>query len=302
MEEIYRKQVELLIRCLPEVQKQSCFALKGGTAINLFIRDMPRLSVDIDLVYIPIEPRAETLTNIEDALNKIANDIEKYISGSTITKLSKQNYINKLFIEHDGVTVKIEPNIVQRGLIFETEEKVLCKCAENEFEASVTVTTIAEAEIYGSKITAALDRQHPRDLFDVKLLLENEGITDDIRKSLIIYIASHPRPMSELLNPNLKNIEQEFRTQFQGMSGKPLKLTELVTAREQLIHQINNDLTENERKFLLSVKMGEPEYSLIDIPNIEKLPAIQWKLQNINKMEKLKHQSAVEELRKVLKL
>lgn len=87
MEEIYRKQVELLIRCLPEVQKQNCFALKGGTAINLFIRDMPRLSVDIDLVYIPIEPRAETLTNIEDALNKMANDIEKSIHGSTITKL-----------------------------------------------------------------------------------------------------------------------------------------------------------------------------------------------------------------------
>lgn len=302
MEKIYREQVELLIRCLPEVQKQNCFALKGGTAINLFIRDMPRLSVDIDLVYIPIEPRAETLTNIEDALNKIANDIEKSIPGSTITKLSKQNHLNKLFIKHDGVTVKIEPNIVQGGLIFETEEKVLCEHAENEFEASVTATTIAEAELYGSKITAALDRQHPRDLFDVKLLLENEGITDDIRKSLIIYIASHPRPMSELLNPNLKNIEQEFHTQFQGMSGESIEFTELLAAREQLIHQINDDLTENERRFLLSIKIGEPEYSLIDTPNIEKLPAIQWKLQNINKMEKLKHQGAIEELKKVRKL
>lgn len=302
MEEIFRQQVELLIRCLPEVQKQNCFALKGGTAINLFIRDMPRLSVDIDLVYIPIEPRAETLTNIENALNKMANDIEKSIHGSTITKLSKQNHINKLFIEHDGVTVKIEPNIVQRGLIFETEEKVLCESAEIEFEASVTATTIAEAELYGSKITAALDRQHPRDLFDVKLLLENEGITDDIRKSLIVYLASHPRPINELLNPNLKNIEQEFRTQFQRMSDKPVELSELLAAREQLIHQVNNDLTENERRFLLSVKMGEPDYSLIDTPNIEKLPAIQWKLQNIAKMEKLKHQDVVEELRKVLKL
>lgn len=302
MEEIFRKQVELLIRCLPEVQKQNCFALKGGTAVNLFIRDMPRLSVDIDLVYIPIEPRAETLTNIEDALSKMANDIESSIHGSTITKLSKQNHINKLFIEHDGVTVKIEPNIVQRGLIFETEEKFLCESAEIEFEASVTATTIAEAELYGSKITAALDRQHPRDLFDVKLLLENEGITDDIRKSLIVYLASHPRPINELLNPNLKNIEQEFRTQFQGMSNKPVELTELLTAREILIHQINNELTENERRFLLSVKIGEPDYSLIDTPNIEKLPAIQWKLQNITKMEKLKHQDAVEELRKVLNL
>ena len=191
---------------------------------------------------------------------------------------------------------------MQRGLIFETEEKFLCASAEIEFEASVTATTIAEAELYGSKITAALDRQHPRDLFDVKLLLENEGITDDIRKSLIVYLASHPRPINELLNPNLKNIEQEFRTQFQGMSNKPVELTELLTAREILIHQINNELTENERRFLLSVKIGEPDYSLIDTPNIEKLPAIQWKLQNITKMEKLKHQEAVEELRKVLNL
>ncbi len=91
MEDVYRRQVELLIRCLPAVEKQTCFALKGGTAINLFVRNMPRLSVDIDLVYLPIEPRDQTLLNIENALNNITRDIKRSIKGSTIT-----NKINKV--------------------------------------------------------------------------------------------------------------------------------------------------------------------------------------------------------------
>ena len=65
--EIYRRQAALLIRTLPLVAEETCFALKGGTAINLFIRNMPRLSVDIDLTYLPVQPRAESLTAIDAA-------------------------------------------------------------------------------------------------------------------------------------------------------------------------------------------------------------------------------------------
>ena len=50
----YYAQVRLLVRELPVVAKETCFALKGGTALNLFVRDMPRLSVDIDLAYVPL--------------------------------------------------------------------------------------------------------------------------------------------------------------------------------------------------------------------------------------------------------
>lgn len=60
----YKKQVELLLKTLPEVAKETCFALHGGTAINLFIRNMPRLSVDIDLTYLPIEGYETSRTNI----------------------------------------------------------------------------------------------------------------------------------------------------------------------------------------------------------------------------------------------
>ena len=163
MDQVYRKQVNLLIRCLPEVEKQTCFALKGGTAINLFVRDMPRLSVDIDLVYLPIEPREETLSNIEIGLNEIAKNIEATITKSIGRTTGKEKYVNKLLISHDGVQIKIEPNIVQRGAVYDVESHDLCARAETEFEISTTARTLATAELYGSKINAALDRQHPRD-------------------------------------------------------------------------------------------------------------------------------------------
>ena len=61
---IYRKQVQLLVRVLPLVDTEKCFALKGGTAINLFYRALPRLSVDIDLLYIPMEERELELNQL----------------------------------------------------------------------------------------------------------------------------------------------------------------------------------------------------------------------------------------------
>lgn len=263
---------------------------------------MPRLSIDIDLVYLPVEARDLTLTNIENALFKMASDIERNITGSSISKVTQTDHVSKLLVEHAGVRIKIEPNIVQRGTIFEIEEKDLCQRAEIEFEVSTTVNTIAVAELYGSKITAALDRQHPRDLFDVKLLLENEGLTDRIRKAFVVYLASHPRPMNELLNPNMKDIEHDFYSQFQGMTNIPIKLSELLETRDQLVKLINKNLTEEERRFLISIKSGAPDWSLIDIPDVERLPAIQWKLHNIKNIDKKKQQVAINKLKNILEI
>jgi hypothetical protein len=71
MDKIYKKQVSLLLNVLPEVAKEKDFALHGGTAINLFVRDMPRLSVDIDLTYLPVDERTTSLTTIAEALRRI---------------------------------------------------------------------------------------------------------------------------------------------------------------------------------------------------------------------------------------
>jgi len=300
MEDVYRKQVELLIRCLPEIEKEACFALKGGTAINLFVRDMPRLSVDIDLVYLPIESREQTLVHIEEALVRISENIKKSIAGSMVTPVVNNHHTTKLNIQHKDARIKIEPNIVHRGAIFEIETHELCSRAEQEYEVSATANTIAMPELYGSKITAALDRQHPRDLFDVTLLLAHEGLTDEIRKAFVVYLASHNRPMSELLDPNFIDIEEVYETQFRGMARDPIDLGDLLKTREILVKKLRDELTDNERSFLISIKSGEADFALLDIPDIERLPGLQWKIQNVRRMKKSDRLESLEKLKRVL--
>jgi hypothetical protein len=77
----FYKEADLMVRLIPEVAKEACFALKGGTAINFFWRDMPRLSVDIDLAYLPVENRDLSLSSISSALDRIAISLEKVGSG-----------------------------------------------------------------------------------------------------------------------------------------------------------------------------------------------------------------------------
>jgi Nucleotidyl transferase AbiEii toxin, Type IV TA system len=117
--EIYRRQVALLIKILPLIPPEDCFALKGGTAINLFIRDMPRLSVDIDLTYLPVLPRDESLSAIDAAMHRIADRINRAVRGAEITQvaLRPEAVVNKLLVRADGVQIKIEVTPVLRGCV-----------------------------------------------------------------------------------------------------------------------------------------------------------------------------------------
>ena len=298
-------QVKLLLRCIAPVAQESCFALKGGTAINLFVRDMPRLSVDIDLTYLPLDPRDVALANISAALQRISQSIKKTIPGSKVQETrakGKDQRIIKLVATFDGQTITIEPNEVLRGLVFGTEQLKLVPKAEKLFEMTTKITTVKIGDLYGGKLCAALDRQHPRDLFDVKLLLENEGITDEIRKGFMVYLSGHDRPMHELIDPPRKDISKIYANDFVDMAEKEVSLEELVKTREQYIHQLKKELTENERRFLLSLKEGAPKWDLLGVPGIEKLPAIQWKLANIQKMKKEKHQEQIARLKAKLEM
>jgi len=200
----YFKQAELLLRVLPLVNEEKRFALKGGTALNFFVMDMPRLSVDIDLAFLPITPREEALRDIGAALGGIADRIGRAMPDARIERIRAKSgdRLTKLIVGRDGARITIEPNEVIRGTVFPCDERSLVRDAEDLFELSVTVRSLSIADLYGGKLCAALDRQHPRDLFDVKLLLEGGGILDEIRKAFVVYLASHNRPMNELLNPN----------------------------------------------------------------------------------------------------
>jgi len=286
-----------LCQILPTLNQCPCFALKGGTAINLFIQNMPRLSVDIDLNYLPIEPRDKFLLNLTKALDKLTLIIQKTNKDISVTKKK-----DKLNIRKNDTKIIIEPNLVFRGYVFEPAELKLCSVTQNQFLQSFKIKSMSKADLYGGKICAALSRQHPRDLFDIKLLMEHDNITDDIRKSFVIYLASGSRPMHELLNPNLIDISDIFFKEFEGMTNVSVTLDELLETRKQLIKIIKKDLTENERLFLLSIKQNEPDWDLINLPHIQQLPAIQWKLKNIQKMDHKKQKLMIEKLKKVLLL
>jgi len=298
----YFKQAQLMLRVMPHVSAEKCFALKGGTAINFYVRDMPRLSVDIDLTYLPLEPRDTALANIGEALHRIVAGIRKAVPGTTVQESQARGAgnVSKLTVSTAEATIKIEPNLVLRGTVFPPVEEELSEPAEALFEVSATASILAVPDLYGGKLCAALDRQHPRDLFDVKILMENEGITDEIRTAFVVYLASHDRPMSELLDPNKKDFRQIFEQDFAGMTAQEVAYDELVAIRDRLIESINEAMTENEKKFLLSIKHGEPDWDLMPVTGIDRLPAIQWKLLNIRKMKKEKHAESLQKLRTAL--
>ncbi|HOI41942.1 MAG TPA: nucleotidyl transferase AbiEii/AbiGii toxin family protein [Elusimicrobiales bacterium] len=301
MKNPFQEQAFFMLRILPQVAAEDRFALKGGTAINFFLRDLPRLSVDIDLTYLPVEPRKETLQGIAEALNRIRTRISRAAPGATIHEGRYEGMLSKLFVRNSANEVKIEPNLVIRGAVQPARERTLSPKTIERFGMSVDMKTLSDADLYGGKICAALDRQHPRDLFDVKVLLENEGITPEIRKAFIVYLISHDRPMHEVLNPTRKkDVRVAFNSDFQGMTDEPVGYQALSDAREDLIAAVNRGLTSGEKGFLLSLKEGEPDWKLLGLTNVEDLPAVRWKLQNIRKMDKAKQRDYARRLKKVL--
>jgi predicted nucleotidyltransferase component of viral defense system len=301
----YFRQAQLILRVMPHVTAETCFALKGGTAINLFVRDLPRLSVDIDLAYLPIgETRDIALKQMGLALSRIVAGIKRTIPGVKVqeTYAQKPKRVTKIIVATGQTRITIEPNEVIRGSVFPAEDRDLSRRAEDMFELSVTARVLSIADLYGGKLCAALDRQHPRDLFDVRELLANEGITNEIRKAFVVYLASHNRPMSELLNPTRKDIRSIYENEFEGMTIAKVGYESLINARERLVTTLKKGLTNDEKHFLVSLKEGKPRWSIMAIDNIEKLPAIQWKLENIRKMDQKKHIEAVKRLKRALEL
>lgn len=272
----YRKQVALMLRLMPLVAEEKCFALKGGTAINMFVRDMPRLSVDIDLTYLPIKSRQDSLAEVAAAMARIKERAVQAVLGIRITEAKEDGATVKLHLTHDGTQVKIEVNPVIRGCVFATELKTVSPAVEEAF-GFAEMQVVSFEDLYAGKIVAALDRQHPRDLFDIRDLLANEGLTSELRRAFVVYLASHGRPMSEVLTANRKDISQEYERGFRGMTSEPVSLDELLKAREALIEEIVGQMPEPHCSFLIQFERGEPDWSLLELPEAANLPAVKWR-------------------------
>jgi predicted nucleotidyltransferase component of viral defense system len=283
--EIYRRQAALLVRTLPFIADEPCFALKGGTAINLFVRDMPRLSVDIDLTYVPIEGREQSLSEIDGAMRRIANGIRRGLLGARVAegKLQTEGIINRLVLRSAGVQVKIEVTPVLRGCVYEPRRMRVSPTVEDAF-GYAEATVVSFEDLFAGKMVAALDRQHPRDLFDVRDLLANEGLTPELKRAFIVYLCSHNRPALELLAPRRRNIASAFRSGFMGMSEVSVTLQELLDAREMLLEQAVQMMPEAHRDFLVAFERGEHRWDALTVDGVDRLPAVRWKERNLAKL------------------
>jgi predicted nucleotidyltransferase component of viral defense system len=299
--EAYRKQVAQLIRILPLVAKETVFALKGGTAINLFLRDMPRLSVDIDLTYLPVKDRTSSLQEIDAAMNRLATVIAQGIRGTKVNASGpkSEKVTTKLIVQSQDAQIKIEVTPVLRGCVYEPKTMSVTARVEEQF-GFAEMPVVSFPDLYAGKLVAALDRQHPRDLFDVRDLLANEGVDDKLRKAFIVYLVSHDRPMSEVLAPPRLEISAEYKRGFEGMVDREVSLNELLKTREALIKEIVGNMPENHKQFLISLKRGQPDWSLLGLPAARDLPAVRWKLENLAKLSAVKRADLLKRLNAAL--
>ena len=285
MNQIYLDTARLLTQVAPLVFVDDTFALKGGTAINLFMRDMPRLSVDLDLVFADHTlPRDEALARINEVIRQAAERLKKrgFQTHAPVAAAGE----TKLLVRRGSIQVKVEVNFVMRGTVQPVRRASLTPAARNTLLADLEIPVVSLEDVYGGKLVAALDRQHPRDLFDVMQLFAHEGITPGIRRAFVVYLASSNRPIHEVLFTLLRDIRHDYEHNFQGMTAEPVPLDALLTARERMVHEIQQGLDDDERRFLLSLAAGTPQWSSMGIAHLEHLPGIRWKLHNLAQLQK----------------
>jgi predicted nucleotidyltransferase component of viral defense system len=300
--EIYAAQVALLVRLLPFIAHEEVFALKGGTAINLFYRDMPRLSVDIDLTYLPVQDRAESFVAINETLDRIMAAASRGIAGLDARRIEGGGgSATRIRARLKGAEVKIETSPVTRGVVHDPERRAVSAAVEDEF-GYAALQVVSFEDLFGGKLHAAVDRQHPRDLFDVKLLYKNEGLTDALFRTFLVYVASSPRPAHELLTPSLSALDEPFVREFVGMTTIPVTLEDLADTRDRLLADIRARLDASAHRFLTTLHDGAPDFEAIGLPQAASLPAVRWKLLNLNKLSTenpKKHKAHRDELEKL---
>ena len=286
MLERYVAQARLLVAVLPDIAKEPAFALKGGTAINLFYRDMPRLSVDVDLTWLPDGDRASALNGIGTALDRIGARIAARNPRFTVHGIAGGGGSHtRIVVRRDRVQIKIETSPVARGTVFPAQPMVASEAVAAQF-GFVEANVLAFEDLYAGKLVAALDRQHPRDLFDVKLLYENEGLTDDLFRVFMVYVAGSRRPMHELLTPSTQARDETYDEEFAGMTRVTAPREALVEAARRLYEDIGSRLTGSVASFLVSLHDAEPDFGLIGLSEASELPAVRWKLVNLKRLKR----------------
>lgn len=286
MNQAYTATVQLLLAIAPAIFETPLFALKGGTALNLFVQDLPRLSVDIDVVFVRHDlDRDEALKAIKAELTAAKARIEGMGFAAEVRQ-NKTGDEAKMFVTDSVSEVKVEVNFVFRGTVLPPVRSSLTAAAQALFAANIEVPVLATPELYGSKLVAAMDRQHPRDLFDVQHMFNRFGLPAEFVDCFVVYLAGHNRPVHEVLFARPQPLAEVFASEFAGMTATPVTLEQLEATQVQLFELLPKALRPTHRAFLLSLVQGAPDWSQMPLAHLQELPAIRWKLMNLAKLKK----------------
>ena len=163
----YSARVKLLVEILPTLADEKRFALKGGTAINLFEHDLPRLSVDIDLTWLPVGAFAKDVQDISAALEVIGERLRSGPLRLQVQTSGTEAGVHRLIASRKRSRVQIETTPVMRGTVHPVRTMRVRPGVERDF-GFAEMQVLDFADLYAGKLSAALSRQHPRDLFDLQ--------------------------------------------------------------------------------------------------------------------------------------
>lgn len=294
----YLDRVSLLVQILPLIDAEPRFALKGGTAINLFEHDMPRLSVDVDLTWLPVQDYRSDAAQIDAALGALADRL-----AAPPLRLHVQHSLahgadtcTRLIASRGRAQVKIETTPVMRGCVHPVRRMDLRPAVERTF-GSAQVQVLHFADLYAGKLAAALSRQHPRDWFDVGLLLDSGRLDQSLWRTFLVYLTVSPKPAAEMLAPSDPvDFADVFDRQFRGMSAEPTNVDALLRSRLQLLERIPELMDGLACDFLLSLERETPDFDLIGLPQAAQLPGVRRKLQNLAQRSAAKREADYRQL------
>lgn len=298
----YTARVQLLVDILPVLAQEPRFALKGGTAINLFEHDLPRLSVDIDLAWLPVQDYAIDVRQIEVALGQLADTLRTrpwrlQVQSSTGdgTRVG-----TRLVVTRGAAREQIETTPVMRGTVHPVREMVVRPTVEEAF-GFASVQVLDFADLYAGKLAAALSRQHPRDLFDVGLLLQDDRADATLWRTFLVYLTCSPKPAWEMLAPRVPpDFEATFHAHLSGMTSAPVTVQQLLQSRTRLLERVVHWLDEPSSAFLRSVESEQADFSLIGLPHAFDLPGVRRKLHNLTQRSDTKRRADREALEQTL--
>ena len=277
----YEKQAALVVRVLPHFEKEPCFAIKGGTAINLFELNLPRLSVDIDLTFVKIAGREESIFEIGQALERVAKGLNRFGIDATLSGAANAR---KMYCSSNGAVIKVEPNFILRGTAFPVRKMETCEKVQERF-GMARMQVLSFQELYGGKVCAALDRQHPRDLFDMTQFYKAHALKE-IKDGFTVLALGHNRPLHELLAPIAQDQSATFDLQFSGMSEEPFSYAEHQATLARLKRDVLALFDDADRQRLLEFVSLSDGVGAFGIPNFDELPAIRWKRRNLELLRK----------------